>query len=61
MKKSSTLFEPIGRETRNKLSEIVKETLAKDFSEVRVKQFTAAELWNIQRKANSSMHRWSAL
>jgi hypothetical protein len=58
MKKLSIhLFETISTEHREQLTSIVSETIAMDYTVPPNKTFTAAELWNIQRKGKSSIQR----
>jgi len=56
MKKQSTdQFSPISKEQTEKLTTVVKETLALGISPV--KTFSTADLWNIQRRGRTMMSR----
>lgn len=49
-------------ETKNKLSEQVKETLATEISVNEEKKLTVADMWNLHRKNRSAsdlMRRWN--
>jgi hypothetical protein len=57
-KNSATLFARLGENEVNKLTHVVKETLAPDFQPVTAKiGFTAAQLWDIQRRKKSMVQR----
>jgi hypothetical protein len=56
-KQSNTLFAYLSNEQVNNLTSIVKETLAKGVSPIPGKTFSAADLWNIQRRKKSLMQR----
>ncbi|HAO46977.1 MAG TPA: hypothetical protein PLZ45_01450 [Ferruginibacter sp.] len=49
MKNNSAILEKINKEELDKLARDVKETLAFDYA-ARYKKFSAADLWNIQRR-----------
>ncbi len=56
MKKQSQInFAKMSNEQTNKLTTVVKETLGLAVNPV--KTLTTADLWNIQRKSNTMMHR----
>ncbi len=56
MKKQTTnQFSPISKEQTEKLTTVVKETIALGLSQVR--SFSAADLWNIQRRGRTMMSR----
>ena len=56
MKKQSTnQFSPMSKEQTEKLTTVVKETLALGISPV--KTFSTADLWNIQRRGRTMMSR----
>ena len=56
MKKQTTnQFSPISKEQSEKLTTVVKETLALGISQV--KTFSTADLWNIQRRARTMVSR----
>jgi hypothetical protein len=58
MKKQTTnQFSPISKEQTEKLTTVVKETIALGLSQV--KTFTTADLWNIQRRSRTIMSRRS--
>jgi hypothetical protein len=58
MKKQTTnQFSSINNEQTEKLTTVVKETLALGISQV--KTFTSADLWNIQRRSRTIMSRRS--
>ena len=62
MKKQSTiLFSTIGKTQVENLTNIVKETIVPGFSQAPTRQFTAADLWNIQRQRRSFVQRRFAL
>lgn len=56
-KNSNTLFATISSEMVENLTTIVKETLANGFTAAKNKNFTAADLWNIQRQGKSRTQR----
>jgi hypothetical protein len=56
-KHSNTLFAQISQEEMNNLAAMINETLATGLVQSSKKQFTVAELWNIQRRANPAMNR----
>jgi hypothetical protein len=56
-KQTSNQFSPISKEQTEKLTTIVKETLALGISHV--KTFSSADLWNIQRRSRTMMSRRS--
>lgn len=56
MKKQTTKsFSPISKEQTEKLTTVVKETLALGINQV--KTFSAADLWDIQRRGRTMMSR----
>ena len=58
MKKQTTnQFSPISKNQTEKLTTLVKETIALGLSQV--KTFTTADLWNIQRRSRTIMSRRS--
>jgi hypothetical protein len=58
MKKQTTnQFSQISKEQTEKLTTVVKETLAFGFSQV--KTFSTADLWNIQRRSRTMLQRRS--
>jgi hypothetical protein len=58
MKKQTTnQFSPISKEQTEKLTTVVNETLALDIHPVKI--FSAADLWNIQRRGRTMMSRRS--
>jgi hypothetical protein len=58
MKKQTTnQFSPISKEQTEKLTTVVKETIALGLSQV--KPFTTVDLWNIQRRSRTIMSRRS--
>jgi hypothetical protein len=58
MKKQTTnQFSPISKEQTEKLTTVVKETIALGISQV--KTFTSVDLWNIQRRSRTIMSRRS--
>jgi hypothetical protein len=58
MKKQTTnQFSPISKEQTEKLTTVVKETIALGISHV--KTFSTADLWNIQRRSRTIMSRRS--
>ena len=58
MKKQTTnQFSPISKEQTEKLTTVVKETIALGLSQV--KTFTTVDLWNIQRRSRTIMSRRS--
>lgn len=58
MKKQTTnQFSPISKEQTEKLTTVVKETIALGLSHV--KTFSTADLWNIQRRSRTIMSRRS--
>jgi hypothetical protein len=56
-KQTTTRFSPISNEQTEKLTTVVKETLAIGISHV--KTFSTADLWNIQRRSRTLMSRRS--
>ena len=57
-KNSATLFARLGENVVNKLTHVVKETLATDFQPTTAKiSLTAAQLWDIQRRRKSMVQR----
>ena len=57
-KNSATLFVQLGENEVNKLAHVVKETIATDFQPATGKiSFTAAQLWDIQRRKKSMVQR----
>ena len=57
MKKQTTNnFTQISKEETEKLTTIVPETLATGFNNT--KTFSSADLWNIQRRSRTMLHRW---
>ncbi len=56
-KQTSNQFSPMSKEQTEKLTTIVKETLALGISHV--KTFSTADLWNIQRRSRTMMSRRS--
>jgi hypothetical protein len=56
-KQSNTLFSTLSLEERVNLTTTVNEILAAGFTPPRQPFFTAAELWNIQRRRRSMVHR----
>ena len=57
-KNSATLFATLGENEVNQLTRVVKETLATDFQPATAKiNFTAAQLWDIQRRKKSMVQR----
>ena len=61
MKKLTTiLFPTMGKIQIESLTTIVKETIAQEYCQKPAKQFTAADLWNIQRQKKSlGLRRYS--
>ena len=58
MKKQTTnQFSPISKEQTEKLTTVVKETIALGLNQV--KTFSTADLWNIQRRSRTLMSRRS--
>jgi len=57
MKKQTNQFSPISKEQTEKLTTVVKETIALGLNKVRT--FSAADLWNIQRRSRTIMSRRS--
>jgi hypothetical protein len=58
MKKQTTnQFAPISKEQTEKLTTVVKETIA--FGITKVKTFSTVDLWNIQRRSRTIMSRRS--
>jgi hypothetical protein len=58
MKKQTTnQFSPITKEQTEKLTTVVKETIALGLSQV--KTFSTVDLWNIQRRSRTIMSRRS--
>ena len=58
MKKQTTnQFSPISKEQTEKLTTVVKETIALGLNQVRT--FSAADLWDIQRRSRTIMSRRS--
>lgn len=58
MKKQTTnQFSPISKEQTEKLTTVVKETIALGLKQVRI--FSTADLWNIQRRGRTIMSRRS--
>ncbi|MEO6720230.1 MAG: hypothetical protein ABIN67_07675 [Ferruginibacter sp.] len=60
-KQSNTLFATISKAQVENLTNLVKETLVPGYSQTPAKQFTAADLWNIQRNKRSIVQRRFAL
>jgi hypothetical protein len=54
-KQTANQFSPISKEQTEKLTSVVKETLALGISQVRT--FCAADLWNIQRRNRTMLSR----
>ena len=54
-KQSSTPFAQLSKEHTEELTNVVKETLAAEFS--KGKTFSTADLWNIQRRSKTMMYR----
>jgi hypothetical protein len=54
-KQSNNLFSSISTEHTKELTNVVKETLANGFSQHR--NFSAADLWNIQRRSRTMVSR----
>ena len=61
MKKLTTiLFPAMGKVQIESLTTIIEERIATGYSQAPAKQFTAADLWNIQRqKKNLAVRRFS--
>ena len=58
MKKQTTnQFSPISKEQTEKLTTVVKETIALGLNQVRT--FSTADLWNIQRRSRTLLSRRS--
>ncbi len=58
MKKQTTnQFSPISKEQTEKLTTVVKETIALGLKQVRT--FSTADLWNIQRRSRTLLSRRS--
>lgn len=58
MKKQKTnQFSPMSKEQTENLTTVVKETIALGFNQART--FSAADLWNIQRRSRTMMSRRS--
>lgn len=53
--KQTQLFASLSKESTNKLTTLVKETLAYELADK--KTFTAADLWNIQRRRKTVLQR----
>lgn len=60
-KQSNNLFETISIELNQSNSNSANETLATSICSTNSRVFTAADLWNIQRKGISSLQRRNAL
>lgn len=56
-KQTTTQFKPLSKEQTEKLTTIVDETVATGL--VKVKTFSAVDLWNIQRRSRTIMSRRS--
>ncbi len=56
-KHSTTLFLHFSKEVLANLTKDVKETLASGFNLPQQKTFTAADLWNIQRRGKNMVQR----
>ncbi|MEO5892399.1 MAG: hypothetical protein ABIQ31_19275 [Ferruginibacter sp.] len=58
MKKSTTsLFNQMSTKQLENLTTVINETLAMDLYQPKVKIFTAADMWNIQRQGRSRTQR----
>lgn len=55
MKTQSPLFSTLTKSTMQRLTMVVEETLALDIKQNRI--FSAADLWNIQRRSRTMMSR----
>jgi hypothetical protein len=60
-KQSTTLLSTISKAQVDNLTNIVKETIVPGYAEIAKKQFTAADLWNIQRQRRTFVQRRFAL
>ncbi|MBC7890261.1 MAG: hypothetical protein H7Z13_20490 [Ferruginibacter sp.] len=56
-KQSNNLFTTISKQQVEKLTSVVKETLAMGFNQPNIKIFTTADLWNIQRQGKTRIQR----
>jgi hypothetical protein len=56
-KQSNNLFETISIEQSTSLKSVVNETIATGLNQANNKAFTAADLWNIQRKGKTCIQR----
>lgn len=54
-KQSENTFLPISKEQTENLTSVVKETIASGYSQT--KTFSTADLWNIQRRSKTMLHR----
>lgn len=54
-KQSQNKFSQISNEVTEKLTFIAKETIAIGFTQTKI--FSTADLWNIQRKSKTILHR----